>query len=404
VASILAEPPLLRRSAYVGIGLIVVMSVVGFAAGSRWGPWNDGLGPSWDRPEAESACGGHDRPWARSTGIHKKQREAWLSARKETCRQWALSLTRISRLEDALTDQEGPTFAEARERLEQERVVETSLRARAERLLLRSPSSEVPKRTGLLLLDMVVVLLARWLLLSTGRWCTARSEEVFEGWARPYVGLVAFGFAVAVATTASTAFFQTSKTWVSWDSFVVSPLAWGAGVSVFLGLCLVFAWPMTILYCLGRKENVPARLDLTHPDGMSGVGLYVRFLHLWTMLVLGIPLVITIGWVRFADGGQTSFDSIYLAPVLAGAATNLLLGGRLVRNALILRHRYEDERAMLGTTWAEVGAKKPAPDPTVAFLGENWWRLPATFAGMFAGLWAVLEWARVAQIISAALR
>jgi hypothetical protein len=91
-------------------------------------------------------------------------------------------------------------------------------------------------------------------------------------------------------------------------------------------------------------------------------------------------------------------------PVLVGAVTNAVLGGRLVRNGLIVRHRYELGRAGLGETWAEVESKKPPPDPTASFLGEDWWRLPATFAGLFVGLWTVLEWAHVTDVISAALK
>jgi hypothetical protein len=134
------------------------------------------------------------------------------------------------------------------------------------------------------------------------------------------------------------------------------------------------------------------------------VGLYVRFLHIWTIVALGAPLVVTIAWIRFAQAGQERFDAFYLIPVLAGAVTNGLLGGRLVRNALIVRHRYELGRGELGKTWAEVESKKPPPDPTASFLGEDWWRLPATFAGLFVGLWTVLEWARVTDVISAALK
>ena len=55
--------------------------------------------------------------------------------------------------------------------------------------------------------------------------------------------------------------------------------------------------------------------------------------------------------------------------------------------------------AELGSSWAEVEALKPASDPTVPFIGENWWKLPATLGGLLLALWGVLESTGAARVL-----
>jgi hypothetical protein len=40
------------------------------------------------------------------------------------------------------------------------------------------------------------------------------------------------------------------------------------------------------------------------------------------------------------------------------------------------------------------------PDPTIPFIGENWWKLPATLGTILLALWQVLEWTGAAQAIA----
>ena len=47
---------------------------------------------------------------------------------------------------------------------------------------------------------------------------------------------------------------------------------------------------------------------------------------------------------------------------------------------------------------------EPAPDPTAAFLGDDWWKLPATLGSLLFALWGVMEWAGAAKVIVDAIR
>jgi hypothetical protein len=68
--------------------------------------------------------------------------------------------------------------------------------------------------------------------------------------------------------------------------------------------------------------------------------------------------------------------------VVAGQILVGWLAVRLVLNAIALRERYRTAIGRLAGTWKDVQALKPAGDPTVAFIGENWWKLPATLGAM----------------------
>ena len=57
---------------------------------------------------------------------------------------------------------------------------------------------------------------------------------------------------------------------------------------------------------------------------------------------------------------------------------------RAIRNAYRLKDKYYKERSKLGETWTDVQANKIPDDPTILFLGEHWWKLPATMSAAMA--------------------
>jgi hypothetical protein len=405
----LREPRKLRRLGHVGIGLIVATSLAGIAIGALSSDgWKDVPDvPLCGAPLVAPACTAPPARWRCHLGICDEQWRAWSDKRAENCRQRCLSRQRIEGLEAVLVDRQQSGFLQARQELDKEHALAERLEREARKQAIQPLWGELPVRVLLLGLDIAFALLTQLLLLRTGRYVPRDPQDtgaVFVGWPRVYAYFAGLGMAVALLTMSRTAFWESDKSWVAWDSFAVSPLVWLTNVGLFAGVVMIFAVPTATLWCLSRSAYVPRKLDPTSPDGASGVHAYVQFLHLWTILVFGLPLVLTVGWLRYSDGAQTSFDVIYLLPIAGGVLICGLLGGRLVRNALVLRHRYHAARTRLGHSWKDVTAKDPAPDPTAEFLGENWWRIPATLGGLFAALWGVLEWTKVAEIVSSALR
>ena len=112
----------------------------------------------------------------------------------------------------------------------------------------------------------------------------------------------------------------------------------------------------------------------------------------WTMLAFAFVLAPIVVWIRYVDAHDAEAALHYLMPVFVSVILTVALVARLVRNGVELRVRYRAALAELGKTWTEIDALKPAPDPTIAFIGADWWKLPATLGSLAFAAWGVLEW------------
>ncbi|HEX7837505.1 MAG TPA: hypothetical protein VF469_08590 [Kofleriaceae bacterium] len=221
-----------------------------------------------------------------------------------------------------------------------------------------------------------------------------------ERWGTYFAIFTAIGIATVVATAYIGGVAVDRKLWIGGDSKIVSEAAWLCTYGSMIGIVVMFAAPVTLLWQLGRRAFVPEQITPVASDGECGVGAYVAFLHIWTILVFAIAIVPGILWIRFANAGQASFQPGYLIPVAVALALAAAVVARFVANASVLRARYRKAIGTLGETWADVEGKKLAPDPTIAFIGENWWRLPATLGTMLLALWQILEWTGAARVIT----
>jgi hypothetical protein len=75
----------------------------------------------------------------------------------------------------------------------------------------------------------------------------------------------------------------------------------------------------------------------------------------------------------------------------------------MVRKAYQIRYRYYEARHQAGATWKEVEDAKLAPDPTLDFLGDKWWRVPAAVLLAAAVAWKGLEWIGIGDDLMRAL-
>jgi hypothetical protein len=301
-------------------------------------------------------------------------------------------------LERALTDSGAPPFAEARQRLDEERETARALAARERRLQFRP--LKVTDRIVLGAIDAAISLLAIVLLLRTARPILGRpGVRPFAGWPLVYALFVAIAATVVFATMYYGGVALKEKTWVGTDSFIASPAAWAWTLVSLIGVVLMFAQPMALTWLLSRTSLTPTELQPLDPEGECGVGGYVTFLHTWTIIAVALLLVPAVVLIRVASAEQEWSQPVYLVPPIAGAVLTGVLVYRLVRNAIVLRLRYSRALGSLAATWDEVQKLKPAPDPTIPFIGENWWKLPATLGSLFVALWGVLEWTGAAKAL-----
>jgi hypothetical protein len=68
----------------------------------------------------------------------------------------------------------------------------------------------------------------------------------------------------------------------------------------------------------------------------------------------------------------------------------MILVGRTIWRAVSIKILYWSSVEKLDKKWKEIKEDIP-PDPTISFLGENWWSLPASLTGVFAALWVLIK-------------
>lgn len=324
----------------------------------------------------------------------------WHRTRDTIADECARSLRRQCQLVSLLDDTKVP---ESRKLLDEER-------ARFAQLVAQERSTrlggyDIAARIVLGSLDVVFACLAVWLLVRSARTGVPGARtQMRDGVVRRWKGLFAVFTTLGIATiflTVGGGINVDDKLWIGADSWVISRPLWFCNIGSMIGVVIVFAAPMTLLWQLGHAAFRPGRLELDNPDGTCGVGAYVSFLHTWTILTFAFAIGPAILWIRFLRVDVSSHPG-YLAPVGAALVLTGLLVGRLVNNAIRLRAEYHEAIAYSARTWDPDEAKKQPPDPTISFIGENWWKLPATLGAIVLALWQILEWTGAAHAIAAA--
>lgn len=207
-------------------------------------------------------------------------------------------------------------------------------------------------------------------------------------------GLIAISMASAELFTSVLA---TQKTWFGWHSFCVTPYAFVIKNFALFSIGLVIAAPFTILWRLSRERDIP-NPEPSAPDMKFGAGRYVEFLQTWTLWLILAPTALGIIWVRYVIEMEPEFSSARLLHASVEVVLIIMIVFRLIRNAIILRFRCNEAFQRLKSE------DKLPVDPTIAFIGTAWWKLPATISTALAFIWLILEKLELAEIIVTLLR
>lgn len=155
---------------------------------------------------------------------------------------------------------------------------------------------------------------------------------------------------------------------------------------------MIVAIPLTSLWMYSSFEYRPVdSVDLDDPDGQCRVGDYLLFAQTWTVVPV-VSVTVLAGYMVRYWVNELRVSIAYMTEVVAVA---LILGAvsiRFVRAATDIRRTYNKKLRSRGETWAEISATKAAPDPTIRFIGEHWWRLPAVILGFLGVLSGLLAW------------
>jgi hypothetical protein len=366
------EPAGLNRSFWIGVIVIVVGSTSAVFIGAKW--------PVTIPPTFSDHC----RCQAQQT--HRLEREEKIKSEIKA------SELRIQEFQAALIDQNSPSHVAARTALTLEEQVKKDLERKQQSVDIETLEHYLPKliiALGLtVLLALAAARLATWHAIEVlGSWSPRGNSK---GWKKPYALFVTLIFVAHTTREVITSVLQTeNKSWFAWSSFCVSSAAWTAMLVIAVGVAMVVAYTLTVLWHFGRSSVRPTLLDPDHSDGRWGVGRYLMFLQTWTLMSL-VFLVFPIAlWLRTVRNDSRISPAYLLAPLVLFAA-GLVISGRMIRNAVAIRRLYETQLGQMGNTWREIKERDLPPDPTISLLGENWLKLPTVIAGIFTFLWLIL--------------
>jgi len=221
--------------------------------------------------------------------------------------------------------------------------------------------------------------------------------EKLVDWKRPFWILVLTFFALQEVREVISSVLAVDKNWFSWSSFCISTRAWGAGQILAFGTYLVIGYPACIIWCLSRGRYRPD-LNPDAPDGAWGAGDYILFAQTWSVLVFILILAPILLWFGLVIG---NVPIVYLLPPAGVLIVALAVAVRFLRHAIKIRLLYQQTLRSLGS-WSKIKALGLPPDPTVGFLGAQWWNLPATILATVATFWALIQWTSLGELLKAA--
>jgi hypothetical protein len=341
--------------------------------------------------------------WLKKKGI--RQRMSWAARIDETALDYEISQKRLALLEKALYDKANPFFLSSREKYEEEKRINEALKTKTEKLNI-----------GVAKKGFVGEIINYFLVLGiflTASWCLPRlakshisPEVVLADWKLPYWSFFLILYLCQTCVVCYTSILKEEKFWIGASSFFVSWGAWCLERVAIFGLSMIVAIPTTQLWCYLRKKLIPeiSPVWLRRPVADFAVGKYVIFLQTWTLIIFGSFSIITIGTVRWAASQQVQFEKAYLLDTIVGVGLAALMVGKMIRNAIELRSRYQDSLFKHFDSWNAIRDANVPTDPTRDFIGESWWKLPANFVGIITATWAVLEFMGVAKVIVDALK
>jgi len=287
-----------------------------------------------------------------------------------------------------------PYFAFAREKMTEEGKELGKLEAKVRRLQVEPLSLKfVIKAVAVTMSILLAAFAAARLMIHQARGSVFYDKEITrEGC--PYWKFVAILFLTFLAREVITSVIAIKKSSFAWNSFCVSNTAWLLTQVMFLGFAMVIAYPASVLYYLSRSTHRPPTLDPSHPDGAWGVRGYVLFLQTWAILAMVFFFAPTLLALRiYAASPEVSF--LYTVPSIVYSAVAGIIVARLIWNAAKIRQAYYNALETPCATWQEIESRPTPGDPTINFIGEHWWKLPAIIIGALAILWTAIKWSGV---------
>jgi len=254
----------------------------------------------------------------------------------------------------------------------------------------------IPLLLSIVVFSMIAGRLMIWHATKAGL-AIGQTGEKLADWKRPFWILVLTFFALQEVRETISSVLAVDKNWFSWSSFCISTQAWGVGQILAFGTYLVIGYPVCIIWCLSRGRYRPD-LNPDAPDGAWGAGDYILFAQTWSVLGFILILAPILLWFGLVIG---YVPIVYLLSPAGVLIVAVAVAARFLRHAIKIRLLYQQTLRSLGS-WSKIKALGLPPDPTVGFLGAQWWNLPATILATVATFWALIQWTSLGELLKAA--
>jgi hypothetical protein len=348
------------------------------------------------------------RPWRDTCNVQ-------LNKRFDKCRKLATELNASSKRQEQLTDvlnnPATPGWMHVRQELEREQQISEDLTRRS-----RSLAPQPFDRIGLgyafailvgLVLDWWIVKGARSNAKGAVRNPPKDIRKPEKRWAVVYGICGTALFSCHLLEQVFTSVVPEDKQYFEWESYCISHWRFLLMRVAMLGTSFAQAYMVAVFAGLFHPQYIP-ELDLSDSDRAWGLRQYIDFLKKWSFVVLAAAVLIFVPYLKCLVWIQTKdFNAWYLLTPLSylGAAGWLI--GRAIFTAYQVRRQYyearrknDDERATQ-TSDSRIPEKTTdlPPDPTLGFLGENPWQLPAGIVAVLFGAWIVIEQLGLSSIV-----
>lgn len=306
---------------------------------------------------------------------------------------------RIESFKEGLYNTKNTAFIQSRMELDREKKEKTDLEAEKKRLILKPIFPSAVWELALILFGLMAVFLVARFVLKDAQDTFHEKLNFKKVWIRPYLLMAGFLIASTLGEQVWVSIIDTDKSWFGWCSFCISP--W-----VFILMRLTYAadqfaitYALTMFYLLADERYVP-KIKLDNPDGRCGVGKYVNLFQKWTFIGLTAAIFPIVWWLHVITVSPASFEKAYLITPISSLIVVMYLVFRGVRKASLLRRKYQEAcTEKMGQSWSAQKAKNLPPDPTLEFLGDKWWKLPAVVTAVITAALVALKVLGVTNIL-----
>jgi len=333
------------------------------------------------------------------TYLHCSQQD---SSRKDRVTKFrneeSISKKRLISLSIILKDTTRTEYAVVRSSIAEEEEIRRLNNLQLKALSVQSVKTSLLFIVSSILLTMIVSLAGVYLIQKHSAKVPSLSSNLLVS-RKTYWVIVGTIFGAMVLREVITSVLAIEKSWYIFFSFCVSTGAWIASLVLRFGLAMLIAMPLALLWLYSASDRCPkSSIYLDANDGQCGVGEYMLFVQAWAVLpVIAVIMVNGLIFQFFVDELRISLAYMIESTVLM--VLFIIVAIRFVLRAKDIRETYKSILRRRGTKWLDIVATMPAPDPTMKFIGEHWWRLPAVVFGFIGVLWGLLEWFGLARLI-----